>query len=55
MTKTRKTVSEGVKHARALEAAIEFYKAKLPEDVEEAKNWPFLSTIERVVGQLNNL
>lgn len=48
-------VSEGVKHASALDAAIDFYREQLPDNAEESKNWPFSSTIPHIIGQLNNL
>ena len=49
------TVSEGVKHARALDAAIDYYRAQLPDSAEESKNWPFGATVPHIIGQLNNL
>lgn len=52
---TKAKISEGVKHARALDAAIDYWKAKLPDDAAAAKNWPFSGTIKHVIGQLNNL
>lgn len=52
---TKAKISEGVKHARALDAAIDYWKSKFPDDAAEAKTWPFSATIKHVIGQLNNL
>ena len=52
---TKAKISEGVKHARALDAAIDYWKSKFPDDAAEAQNWPFSATVKHVIGQLNNL
>lgn len=52
MTKTRKTASEGVGHARALEAALEYYQAEYPDEFEAERNVPFAGHFDTVLARL---
>lgn len=50
----RKKTSEGVEHARALEAAIAYYKAEYPEEFADEQNVPFVGHLETVAARLRN-
>lgn len=54
MARKLKEATEGVKHARALSEAIEFYRASYPVEWSDEQNYPFAGHIETVVARLNN-
>lgn len=49
-----KPETEGVKHARAIEAAIAFYVAAYPDDYAAERNVPFAGHIDTVTARLRN-
>lgn len=54
MARKPKEVSEGVKHARALSEAIEYYEAAYPQEWLAEMNYPFAGHLETVIARLNN-
>ncbi len=53
MARTKK-ITEGVEHARALDAAMDFYREEYPDEWQEEQNVPFAGHLDTVIARLNN-